>query len=271
MSISFTWIDPDSGETPLGQISSTKVKEFSGLGCAPIQHFLQGIPSQHRQLHRGLKFRPRVVQLALWSHLASATAQDAFHTTLLAALNPDRGSGVLKAVLSDGTTTRYLDCYVQEGPDFASEDRPLWGAHQFYIVRFVALNPFLYNPTPVTATGNFNGATPVDIAVNNAGHIGAFPTIEIAGQVQNPKVELVSTGEYIQFASYTVGSGDHLTVDHEVGTAVIDDGTDKIGELAKASTMFYLPRGVDAVRLTCTAGTSAVTVTWYDQYLGLGS
>ena len=146
MSISFFWLDPDGGSTQLGNISTSKIKSYSGLGMAPLSHFLQTIPSQHRSLHRGLKFRPRIVQLSLWSHLASASAQDAFHTTLLAALNPDRGEGVLKMVLNDGTERR-LSCRIQEGPDFASEDRPVWGAHQFYVVRFVAGDPFLYNPT----------------------------------------------------------------------------------------------------------------------------
>ena len=146
MSITFTWVDPDAGETQLGQISASKVKAFSGLGMAPLQHFLQGIPSQHRQLHRGLKFRPRIVQLGIWDRQASAAAQDTRHQTLLTALNPDRGEGTLKIVLNDGTDRR-LDCYVQEGPDFASEDRPQWGQQQLYVVRFVARDPFLYNPT----------------------------------------------------------------------------------------------------------------------------
>jgi len=69
MTISFYWRDIDGNETQLGQLSTSRVKEYSGLGMAPVEHFLQKIPSQNRSLHRGLRFVPRVVQLSLWSHL----------------------------------------------------------------------------------------------------------------------------------------------------------------------------------------------------------
>jgi len=270
MSITFTWIDPDAGEIQLGQINVSRVREFSGLGMAPLSHFLQPRPSQHRQVHRGLKFRPRIVQLVIIDRQASAAAQDTRHQTLLAALNPDRGEGILKVVLSDGSTTRYLDCYIQDGPGFASVDRPLWGANQFYTIRFLARDPFLYNPTQNNENNNFNGVTPVDIAVTNSGHMGAYPVIEIAAGAENPKIELVSTGEYIEFESYTVPGGETLTVDCGAGTVELDDETDKISELKKESTFFYIPRSSQTIRLTAAAGTTALcTVRWYTRLLGI--
>ena len=271
MAITITWVDPDGGEITLGQVTTSYVKSFSGLGMAPLTHFLQGIPSQHRQLHRGLKFRPRVVQLAITDVAASTIAQDTRHTTLLAALNPDRGEGTLKVVLNDGTDRR-LDCYVQEGPDFASADRPGWVQYQMYAVRFVARDPFLYDPSQKSESDSFNGATPVDIAVTNGGHIGAYPTISIAVGAENPKVELVSTGEYIEFESYTVPAGGPLNIDCWAGTVELADGTDKISELKKESTLFHIPRGAQTLKLTAAAGANQlVTVTWYDRFLGLGA
>lgn len=268
-SIAFTWIDPDSGETALTDGVNSRVNSFSGLGIAPLSHFLQGIPSQHRQLHRGLKFRPRIVQLSIWDSRASADAQDDRQTALLAALNPDRGEGTLKIVLSDGSTTRYLDCYVQE-LDFPSEDRPQWGQQQLYVVRFVARDPFLYDPTQNSKSDNFNGATPVDIVVTNSGHIGAYPTIIVAAGAANPKIELISSGEYVAFESYTVPGGENLTIDCWAGTVTLDAGTDKIGELSKASTMFYIPRGTQTLRLTAAAGTTSLcTASWYSRFLGI--
>jgi len=268
--ISFTWIDSEANETALTDGTSSRVIDYSGLGMAPLTHFLEGVPSQHRQAHRGLKFRPRVVQLAIWDARASATAQDARHSTLLAAFNPDKGEGILKIVLSDGSTTRYLDCYVQEGPDFRSEDRPQWGQQQLYTVRFVARDPFLYDPSQNSESDSLNGATPVDIAVSNSGHIGAYPTISIAVGAENPKIELVSTGEYIEFESYTVPAGGPLNIDCWAGTVKLADGTSKMSELKKESTFFYLPRGADSLRLTAAAGANQlVTVTWYNRYLGI--
>jgi len=270
MTISFYWIDPDAGEVQLGQVSTSRVREFSGLGMAPPQHFLEPIPSQHRQAHRGLKFRPRIVQLSLRDIQASATAQDTRHQTLLTALNPGRGEGTLKMVLSDGSTTRYLDCRVQEGPNFDSADRPLWGASQLYTVRFVARDPMLYNPVQNSEYKAFNGATPADLAITNSGHIEAYPTISIAVGAENPKVQLLSTGEYVEFESYTVPAGGPLNIDCWAGTVKLADGTDKMSELSKPSTLFYLPSGSDTLRLTAAAGTNALcTVTWYSRFLGL--
>lgn len=269
MTIDFTWIDPDDGETALGQSSQSKVKSFSGLGYAPLTHFLQGVPSQDRQLHRGLKYKPRIVQLGIWDHRATATAQGVRQGVLLRALNASRGEGVLKAVLSDGSTTRYLACYVQEGPDFASEDRPVWGAHQFYIVRFVARDPFLYNPTQQSMSTNFNGATAVTRYLTNSGHVVTYPVLTITGAVEDAKITLDTTGEYVEL-DYSLGSGDHIDIDCQAGTIKLNDVTDMIGYLTKPSTLFDLPVGAQTLTLTATAGTGAFAVTWYDRYLGLG-
>jgi len=264
----FYWIDPGGNVTQLGQTSSTKVKEWSGLGMAPLEHFVQGLPWEHRRYHRGLKFKPRVVQLAVWDFRATASEQDARQTALLAALNPDRGEGTLKIVLDDGTI-RYLDCYVQEGPDFASSDRPRWGGSQFYTVRFVALDPFLYDPDQKSASASFNGSTAVTFTCANGGHIDTYPIITLSGPVTNPKVTLVATGEYIEL-SYDLASGDTITIDCEAGTIYLNGSTDLIDKLTKPSTFFSLPRGSQILKLTASAGTGSATVAWYDKFLGLG-
>jgi len=268
MAITFTWIDPDAGEIVLGKSSVSRVKMFSGLGMAPLQHFLQEVPSQHAQFHRGLKFRPRIVQLGIWDQQASAIAQDARHQTLLTALNADRGEGTLKIVMSDGSTTYYLDCYIQEGPDFASEDRPQWGQQQLYVVRFVARNPFLYNITPVTDNDNFDGANPVDLALTNAGQMGAYPTIIIAGAAEDAKLELISTGEVIEF-DYNLTGGNHIDINCQTGVINYNDAAMDPLTLTKASVLFKIPTGAQTVRLTATAGTGLCTVSFLNRYLGI--
>jgi len=267
MTRNFYWIDPDDNEIQLGNTAQTIVASYSGLGYAPLEHFLQGIPSQHKQLHRGLKFRPRVVQLSIWDFRTSTAAQDTRHQTLLTALNADRGEGIFKVVLDDGTERR-IGCYVSQGPDFDSAGRRDW--FQSYLLRLLARDPFFYDPTQNSESDAFNGAVPVDLAVTNSGHIGAYPTISIAVGAENPKIELVTTGEYIEFDSYTVPGGGPLNVDCWAGTATLVDGTDVMGEMSKQSTLFYLPRGNSTLRLTAAAGAAElVTVKWYDRFLGI--
>ncbi len=263
----FYFIDIDSVETQLGNTAQTMISEYSGFGYAPLEHFLQGIPSQYRQLHRGMKFRPRTMQLAIWDFRTSIAAQDTRHTALLAALNADKGEGILKVVLEDGTERR-IKCFISQGPDFDSQGRRDW--FQAYLLRFLARDPFFYDPTQKSESDNYNGTANVDIAVTNNGHIGAYPVITIATAAENPKVQLVSTGEYIEFDSYTVPGAENLTIDCWEGTVELDAGTNKIGELTKASTLFYIPRGAQILRLTAAPGTtSLVTVTWYSRFLGI--
>ena len=262
----FYWIDPDDNQIQLGNTAQTFVSEYSGLGYAPLEHFLQSVPSQHRQLHKGLKFRPRVIQLAIWDFRTSNAEQDTRHQTLLAALNADRGEGILKIVL-DGGTERRIGCYISQGPDFDSEGRRDW--FQAYLLRFLARDPFLYDPSQQSENSNFNGATSVNITVDNDGHIGTFPTMTITGAVTNPKVLLVSSGEYIEF-NYDLGAGHHIDIDCEEGVINYDDLPMEPLLLTKASTLFSIPRGAgQTVRLTATAGTGAFSISWYNRFLGI--
>ena len=262
----FYFIDADGVETQLGNTAQTMISEYSGLGYASLDHFLQGVPSQHTQLHRGLKFRPRKIQLAIWDFRTSISAQDTRHTALLAALNADKGEGILKVILEDGTERR-IKCFISQGPDFDSQGRRDW--FQAYLLRFLARDPFLYDPAQKSESDNYNGTANVDIAVTNGGHIGVYPVITIAGAVEDAKIELISTGEYIEF-NLTLTGGHHLDIDFAAGTVTYDDTTNYIQYLTKASTLFDIPRGAQTLRLTAVAGSAGLcTVTWYDRYLGI--
>lgn len=263
----FYYIDSDDVETQLGQTSETRVASYSGLGYAPLEHFLQGVPSQHRQLHRGLKFRPRVIQFGMWDFRTSTPLQDTRHTTLLAALTADKGEGTLKIILDDGTDRR-IKCYVFQGPDFDSEGRRDW--FQSYILRFLCRDPFFFDPTQNSEPKSFTGAVAADIAIENTGHIGAWPYITLNGPLTDPKVQLVTTNEHVEL-DYAIGGGDHVDIDCEAGTVLENDTTDLIalGKLTKTSVLFDLPRGSHTIRLTCASGTTAMTFKWSSRFLGI--
>jgi len=261
----FYWIDPANNELQLGNTPQSFVSSYSGMGYAPLEHFLQGIPSQHRQFYRGMKFRPRTIQLAIWDFRTSNTEQDNRHQTLLEYLNAEKGEGTLKVIL-DGGTERRIGCYVSQGPDFDSEGRRDW--FQSYIVRFLARDPFFYNPSQQSASDNFNGATPVDVSVDNAGHVDTFPVITITGAVNKPKALLVTTGEYIEF-NYNLTAGHHIDIDCAEGTINYDDVEMSPLTLTKQSTLFSIPTGLQTIRLTATAGAGAFSVSWYSRFLGI--
>ena len=262
----YYFIDGGGTQFTIAFSSSRVLLGLSGAGMADVEHFTQRIPSQHRSLHLGYKFRPRYLTFRIRDIASTRDTMWSHHQDWLGAFNPDKGEGYVKVILSDATERR-LDCRYNDGLKFDSDDRkgPFL---QGDIVQVMAVDPFWYNPTPVTATGNFNGATPVDVAVTNGGHIGTYPVLTITGAVNTPRVTLVSTGEYVEL-SYDLTATHHFDADCEEGTILYDDTTNEIDELTKASTLFYIPRGSQTLRLTATSGAGAFSVTWYTRFLGI--
>lgn len=266
----FFWIDSDDNEEQLGDTANRVVSRYSGLGMAPIERFLQAIPFEHQQKHLGMRFRSRIVQLLINDRRTTAAAQQAVADTLQDRLNPDKGEGKLKILLDDGTERR-LDCMVIAGPELSQENRLGTGALRSYLVRFEVENPFLYEPTQKTESDNFDGATPADIPCSNAGNMGAFPVITIAGPVTHPLIALVETGEFIDL-DYTIGEGSTVTIDcaPDKKTSKLQDGTNLAGYVSKTSAYFDLERGTNTVQISADAGSSGLcTVKWYSQFTGL--
>jgi len=270
MGLSFYWIDAGDNEEQLGDTANRVVSRHSGLGMAPIERFLQAIPFEHQQKHLGMRFRPRIVQLLINDKRSTVAAQQTVADTLLARLNPDVGEGKLKIILGDGTE-RCLDCMVVAGPELSQENRLGTGALRSYLVRFEAENPFLYDPTQKTESDNFDGVTPVDISCSNAGNMGAFPVITIAGPVTNPLIALTGTGEFIDL-DYEIGEGSTVTIDcaPDKKTCKLQDGTNLAGYVSKTSAYFDLERGTNTVQISADAGGSGLcTVKWYSQFTGI--
>ena len=262
----YFFVDSDDVSFQIAFTSSRVLLGHAGMGMADVEHFAQRIPSQHRSLYLGHKFRPRYLTFRFLDLAAGRDAMWSHHQDWLGAFNPDKGEGYIRVILSDGTERR-LDCRFNDGLKFDSDarDGPFV---QGDIVQVQAMDPFLYNPTQQSESDNFNGATPVDIALTNNGHMGAYPTIVISGAVTNPKLTLVSTSEVIEFTT-TVGAGSHIDIDTQEGTIHLNDVDMDPLTLTKPSVLFSIPRGAQILRLTCTSGTSQATVTWYDRFLGI--
>jgi len=270
MGLQFTWIDADDNSEILGDTANRVVSRYSGLGMAPIETFLQQLPFEHQQKRLDTKFRPRIVQLLINDKRSTVAAQQSAADTLLARLNPDVGEGTLKIILDDGTERR-LDCMVVAGPELSQENRLGTGALRSYLVRFEAANPFLYDPTQKTQSDNFDGATPVNISCSNAGNMGSFPVITIAGPVTHPVVTLTGTGEFVNL-DYEIGVGSTVTIDCDpaLKTCKLADGNNLAGYVSKTSTYFDLERGSNTVQISASAGsTGLIEIAWYSRFTGI--
>lgn len=245
--------------------------EIDGLGLPAVERQATQRAYGHGQIRRGARYLARDIDLVLAFRSATGVALWEAMGDWIDAFSLEHGVGTLRVVLPDsGSTERRIDAEVSDRISLGSRERH--GSRiQLVAVALTADDPTLYNPTQQSATGNFNGATPVNIVVSNAGDAPTWPTIEIASGVVGPSITLVETSETITLSSYTVAAGTTVTIDCEEGTVTLGDGTNLMGELAKTDNLFQLERGTNTFRITATSGTSALTVKWYNKYLGLYS
>jgi len=246
------------------------VIDLLDVGLPRIQHDETPRPYSHGSYHRGWRFGSRTFNLLF---IDEATDRDEAWThrgEWLRAFNPELGEGYLRAILSD-LTERRIACRVVDGLDFSSDNFLAKSqCTQLVPVQLLATEPFWYNPTQQSATGNF-AAGAVDISCVNAGDVPTWPIIEIAGEVVAPSITLVETSDSITLTGYTVAAGRTAIINADAGTVALDDGTRLWEYVPKTSNLFALERGTNTIRITATSGTSACTVRWYNRYLGLYS
>lgn len=114
------------------------------------------------------------------------------------------------------------------------------------------------------------GGTDGTVHLTNDGTTYTWPVLEIAGQVDNPRVEHPTTGRVLEFAT-SVGAGETLTVDPAAGTVLLGTAN-RYGTLTAASSplaTFVLPPGPNdlAYRAQASAGGTTLTVRWRHAYL----
>lgn len=177
------------------------------------------------------------------------------------------GQGYFKRITAGGTTL-CLDC-VPETPEWSE---PVGNS---IIVRqaYIAAWPWWRPDTATTASGSFNGTTPVNVACNNVGDIPSPPVITITGVIETPKIA-VADGSYVQVSKTTANADDTLVITcrpygskrltawyYEHGT-----GAGTACQLSSASRFIELPKGNNNAVLTAASGTAGIVISWYPYY-----
>jgi hypothetical protein len=269
MAESLSWIDAGSAEHNLNDLDARLLEDYSGFGLLPVEMHTERGPFEDGEIFVGFVYRPRIVNLGLRLYQDTRSLLFDEHQTLLNAFNPSRGAGKLKKVLPDGTERR-LDCRVVGGLDF-NRDQMVGPAAQGVVIQLKAYSPFWYDPSQKSQSGDFNGATPVDVVCNNAGDVPVFPVITLEPTCQDPVITNVTTGKSITFSGYTIPGGKTVTIDCTLGNKTVkENGTNVIGYVTSTSVLFSLAKGNNTVRFVATAGNSgAFSISWYNQYLGV--
>ncbi len=290
MTESISFFDANNVEYLLHQDSTRMVTSLKGVGAPDIQHFTQKTPFQDGEQHLGYKFGPRKIIVGIYRNPATRALLQTDHQTLLTALRPDLGAGVLKWTLNDGTI-RQLDVWFSGGMKLDSDTQGI-GLFQNDVIELTAFSPFWYNPTANSTTSSMEVATSLffpfvfpfvlpssgisaNVTVTNNGQVDALPTITINGPGVDPSIFNSTTGKRITI-TYTLAAGEYITVDSSTGakTCVLTVGpanSNIIGYMSSDSEFFPIIPGANELvcGLSSTTAASSIVISFNDPFLGV--
>ena len=243
-------------------------KDWAGFGEVDVEHKMTKAPYQDGKTFIDTIFDER--ELIVPFLIKGDNRQEVFDRRLMVAnhFNPKLGVGTLTWEQEDGT--QYcIDCipYAPIFPGGKAQNK--W--YQEVIVRFIAPNPFWYDPTQVESimvgfSGGFTfpfifpfnlGTVGSEIEVTNAGNVETPVMIYFYGEVVDPVIQNLTTDEEITIVK-TIDDGDILIINTAFGekAALILSGgvyTNAFEYVDPNSTFWKLNSGTNTVKYTATS------------------
>lgn len=193
-------------------------------------------------------------------------------------LNPLNGKLQMKVYLNSGSIYN-RDVVMTTAPSFpvGIENRnPLW---QLVQLQFTANNPFWYAEDEIVESFQavspefifpftmavdapvfFGNVLPNNIATNE-GQVPAPVTITISGACTNPRIDNVTTGEFIKLNNLTMGAADVLEINTGFGEKSVKlNGSNIFNKLDFSSTFFNLKKGDNEISFTDDTGNNSATI-----------
>jgi hypothetical protein len=141
-------------------------------------------------------------------------------------------------------------------------NNPFWYAEDQLIETFQAVEPrfsfpfTMSEPDPV----EFGLFLPANVAINE-GQAAAPVIIRIIGACVNPRIDNLSTGEYIKFKNLTMTADQVLEIDTTFGQKkVLLDGQNAFNKLDFSSTFFNLKIGENKIEFSDETGSTTATI-----------
>jgi len=238
-----------------GTATRTGFKE-RGFGAAEREVIWSDIGGTGLRVYRDTRLTAKVYEVEIWINAASKAALDdeiaqweGWHRSSL-------GEKVLQRTTAGG------DVYQLDAVALT----PVWdeqfGPHAIRVVqRYEAAFPFWRSATETSATGDFVGATPVNVAVANVGTEAAWARYTVTGTVTDPKVAN-SLGDYVEVAVVMTGA-DVLAVNCKPHATITYNAANYYGYRTAGSKFFQVPAGTTNVTLTAASGDATFVIYWY--------
>lgn len=297
------YISPDGVEYPLWG-GKRALMRFSGLAMPDIRYITDSGPFVHGSRVRDYRLQDRIVEFVPYDRGCSRQTRWNNIGDITATIRPNRGgSGRILVYLPDGTE-REIDAWVSSGPSGEYDSESSFSAFDIReVLRFLAPFPVWRDPDQnqeiftVTISESCldmclpacigdgivtTGFVYMPIAITYPGTWESYPTVEITGPITYPTIENQTTGKTIEL-QYIVVAGEKVTITLTPSQAVVKNnfGVDLIGTISNLNDLgsfSIIPESVDApngvndiltVGASAVAGLTAVTITYYDQYLGI--
>jgi Phage tail protein len=139
---------------------------------------------------------------------------------------------------------------------------PFWYSENSIYETFQSTEPTFYLPFTMSEIDPliFGNILPANTTIN-AGQVEAPVVIKINGNVVNPIIENLTTGEYIRFKNLTMGENDELIIDTTFGQRKVElNGVNVFHRLDFTSTFFNLIKGENIIDFRDETGSKQASV-----------
>lgn len=275
-----TYINERGQSIVLANSPPLLVTKIDGLGSVQNEIQRQRAPFQDGSTHVGSTLSER--QLVIEGVILGKD-QETYRRQLIQVFNP-KLKGVLR--YEKNGVSRAIECVPELAPVLPSDFSK---TYQLFMITLLCPSPFwldvlveeiqmaawlggfefpLELPTMFASAGSMGYA-------DNKGDVEAPVVIEFTGPATNPKVENVTTGEYV-IVKRVLGAGDKLVITTAFGAkgvTLASNGvqSNAIHWLDIDSTFWQLRPGENLIKYTADAGVESATVVvrWQNRFVGV--
>lgn len=267
-------------DTEVYTIQGSQIQDFPLVGGTKSKQITTQVWNQNGNTYVDSFMEPDDGQLifGLYTRYKDRYDVEIMRKELADMLNPLNGKLQMKVFLNSGSVYN-RDIVMTSAPAFltgAENRNPIWQKVQ---LEFTANNPFWYAEdeivesfqavTPefifpftmaVAAPVFFGNILPNNIATNE-GQVPAPVSITIVGACTNPRIDNITTGEFIKLNNLTMVAKDELEINTGFGEKSVKlNGVNIFSKLDFSSTFFNLIKGNNEIKFTDDTGNNSATI-----------
>lgn len=278
---SLTYTPPGAGAYDLNAADVTLL-DAKNCGAMPVTHQKVETPNRDGEVYIRTLLEARYPIFDVDIVSSSTAAKQAIRRSMLAAINPKRGAGLLTFTPVDGGTVYLITALYQDGLDFATKTGDNRTFSEVASLMFYCpdgawrVSP-VNTPTLIVPGGGLT--IPIDIplsvsvttvsgSVNNTGDLDSYPVITAPGPFSGLTITNTTTGKSVSFPALTVAAGDTLTVDMDARTATVA-GVNVMPFRSADSQSWPLVPGTNNLTASTSSGGVTITLTWWTRLLGI--